>query len=112
MALHSRRELLTAVGTAGVASLAGCVTNRLGLLDDDWPTTTDDTTEPFPNESAGWPQYGRGASRTGFARTTRVDDPSEEWTFTLPGSMAPPVIVGDQVIVHGGGASKSAGSER
>lgn len=101
MSLHSRREFLTTAGTLGVVSLAGCATVD-GLLGNEWPTTVDGTTEPLPTESTGWPQYGRNTRHTGFAPEVRVDDPSEDWTFTLTGSMTPPAIVGNRVIVHGG----------
>lgn len=111
MTFHSRREFLTTAGTAAIVSLAGCSTTD-SLLDNEWPTTADGTTEPLPTESTDWPQYGRNTRHTGFAPEVRVDDPSEDWTFTLTGSMAPPAIVGNQVIVHGGVTTESGGSNR
>ncbi|MFC6954778.1 PQQ-binding-like beta-propeller repeat protein [Halorubellus litoreus] len=108
MSLHSRRDFLATAGTVSVVSLAGCATVD-GLLGDEWPTTADDTTEPLSTESGGWPQYGRNTRHTGFSPDVRVDDPSEDWTFTLSGSMAPPAIVGNRVIVHGGVTPESEG---
>lgn len=110
MALHSRREFLTTVGTVGVVSVAGCATVD-GLLGSEWSSTADGTTEPLSSEAAGWPQYGRNTRHTGFVPEVRIDDPSEDWTFTLTGSMAPPAIVGNRVIVHGGVTSESNGSD-
>lgn len=110
MSLHSRREFLTTAGTVGGISLAGCATVD-GLLGNEWPTTADDTTEPLPTESADWPQYGRNTRHTGFVPEVRIDDPSEDWTFTLTGSMAPPAIVGNRVIVHGGVTPESDGRD-
>lgn len=106
MALHSRREFLTTAGTVGAVSLAGCATVD-GLFGNEWPTTADGITEPLPTESGDWPQYGRNTRHTGFAPEVRVDDPSEDWTFTLTGSMAPPAIVANRVIVYGGVATES-----
>ncbi|WP_408956689.1 PQQ-binding-like beta-propeller repeat protein [Natrinema sp. 74] len=100
MPLHSRRRFLGITGTTGIVALAGCSINGTSLFD--WSTTAAETTAPFPGESDGWPQYGRTARHTGFAPEVRIDDPSEDWTFGLAGSMAPPAVVGNRVVVHGG----------
>ncbi len=105
MALRSRRRFLGTASTAGIVAIAGCSMTGTSLFD--WSTTAEDATDPLPGESAGWPQYGRNPRHTGFTPEVRIDDPSEDWTFGLAGSMAPPAVVGDRVVVHGGAESGS-----
>jgi|GEM_PF-1031217 len=109
MALHSRRRFLATAGITGTTLFSGCSFIRSGNgFGNDWPKTADGTTDPLPGGSTDWPQYGRNPGHTGFTPDIEVDDPSEDWTFELSGSLAPPAIVGDRVFVHGGGDSESA----
>ena len=98
MSLHSRRAFLTALGTAAVASTAGCAG---GIPGEGWPATADGTTDPLPGERDGWPQYRRDAGHSGFVPAQRFDDPSEDWRVETPGGLASPAVVGDSVFVHG-----------
>ncbi|ELZ25771.1 Pyrrolo-quinoline quinone [Halosimplex carlsbadense 2-9-1] len=105
MPSHSRRRFLAAVGAA---SLAGCtLADGTGLGGDGWPETAETTTDPLPDESNGWPQFGRDARHSGFAPEVRIDDPTEEWSVERSGGLATPAVVGDRVFVYGSTATES-----
>ncbi|WP_436906963.1 outer membrane protein assembly factor BamB family protein [Halosimplex marinum] len=105
MPSHSRRQFLA---TAGAVALAGCaVADGLDLGGTDWPDTAEGTTEPLPDESAGWPQFARDTERSGFAPEVRIDDPTEEWAVEMSGGLATPAVVGDRVFVYGSTATES-----
>jgi len=102
---HSRRRFLA---TVGAASLAGCaLADGTGPGGDGWPETAETTTDPLPDESNGWPQFGRDARHAGFAPEVRIDDPTEEWSVGRSGGLATPAVVGERVFVYGSTATES-----
>lgn len=103
METYSRRRYVATIGALGVATVAGCSSWE------EWSTTADGTTNPLPDESNGWAQYGRTRGRTGHAADVRLEDPREDWRFDLAGGMAPPAVVGNRVVVHGIVGGESGG---
>jgi outer membrane protein assembly factor BamB len=99
VSLRTRRQLLTTAGVAGGAVLAGCATDRLGQ---NWPQTSETTTDPLSGEGRGWAQFGRTAGHAGFDPDVRVDDPTLDWSVEFSGGFSSPAIVGDWVFLQRG----------
>lgn len=85
----TRRQFLTATGTAALSGLAGCGGD-----------SSYDRTAGIAKHTTDWPTIGHGYAHTGYApeEAGPTEDPEIAWQHDIGMARGNPIIVGDRVI--------------